>query len=181
VKTGRPIPKLWLPILLAVAFPVGAGSVLETEKEFDGVIEKPEKQQELAVGPPPYPRDSDLVEVHIPELSGRLRYALDMENLTVAKDGIVRYTMVISSAAGARNVFFEGIDCGQRRFKTYAYDTGDGEFREKKGPRWQRIANRGSQSFRDELRQGYFCGRFGSARPPQEIRARLRGDVTLDL
>ena len=137
----------------------------------EGIEEAPDwEEQEAPL--PAYPDVRSLVELPVPQAGPGYTFGIVLDALGVGDDEVVRYTVVIRSAGGARNVLFEGLRCGANEFKTYAYGRPDGSFRPVRAPRWQRITDRGVMAFRGELAHGYFCAGFG---PQSErvIRRRL--------
>ena len=168
-------------LLLVLILPaVAAAETFELETPGAIDIQEPEPWQEQEVALPPYPAEDDLVAVTSDRLRAGMTLELDRRHLAVGNDGVVRYTVVVASARGARNVFFEGIDCRERRYKTYAYGHGGRTLRSRTNPQWERIPLRGTRSFRKDLSEGYFCERFGHARSRGDIMDRLDGAMTLD-
>lgn len=181
VKATSILPVLTLVLVLGLSLQTGlADDFFEEVPDFAGDFEK-EPWQEEEVPLPPFPEERDLLKFTVPQASSRVSYAIDTGNLQVGDDGVVRYTVIISTSSGARNVFFEGIRCDERTYKTYAYGHDGESFRKRSAPRWRPIPLRGNQSFRRDLHGAYFCNRFGVVRTPEEIMTRLRGGFTLDL
>lgn len=88
-------------------------------------IEDPEAWKEIMANLPPYPRESDLVEINLPSRGDRFTTFIDGKNLQVGeKDRVVRYTVLIRSPRGVDNVIAEGIRCGTREYRQYATGTG---------------------------------------------------------
>ena len=65
---------------------------------------------EQTVAPPAYPKAESLAEFHGAGTSSN-RFFVDVDTLSIGKDGVVRYVLVVRSAGGAENVSFEGIRC----------------------------------------------------------------------
>ncbi|MDZ7754320.1 MAG: CNP1-like family protein [Gammaproteobacteria bacterium] len=170
---------LSLGLLLSLSLAAVGDDFLQGPEDHRDYSREPWREEETSL--PPFPQTRHLMELNVPQVSGRLRYAIDAENLSVGDDGVVRYTVVVSSSSGARSVFFEGLRCSERTYKIYAYGHGGDSFRRRQDPQWQPIPRRGSQAFRDDLRRSQFCDRFGNVRPRHEIIRHLRGDFTLDL
>jgi len=52
----------------------------------------------------------------------RLRHYIDGRHISVGADEVVRYTLVLESRSGVRNLSFEGLRCTPNgAFKVYAY------------------------------------------------------------
>ncbi|MDR2678814.1 MAG: CNP1-like family protein, partial [Zoogloeaceae bacterium] len=95
----------WRVLLAGVAlcsFSTQAGFLggLGDEEDYD--TEKPEwKENEVAL--PPYPQDGDLISLYV-SATAQNRFFVDLANLSVGSDGVVRYTLVVISPSGVRNV-----------------------------------------------------------------------------
>jgi hypothetical protein len=144
-----------------------------------GVVEG-EAWKEGALSLPAWPRDSDLVE-WVPEgTAADLRYFVDVANLRLDPSGeVVRYTLVVQSPTGTRNVSYEGIHCTLRgAYKVYAYGI-DGHFERVPPADWAKIEEIGQESFRDDLHRHRFCvPRETQARPVKDMIRALRGRVS---
>lgn len=68
---------------------------------------------------PSYPQDARLKRFFVSSASDN-RFYLDPASLSIGKDGIVSYTLVIVSPSNARTVSFEGIRCNSKEFRRYA-------------------------------------------------------------
>lgn len=143
-------------------------------------IEEAEEWKEGRVDLPPWPRDADLLEIH-PEIApGPFRFFVDERSLRVVpKDAVVRYTLVVESANGTRNVSFEGIRCTLRgAYRVYAYGTG-GRFSPIGPSDWLPIPIKGTEAYREDLRRNRFCvPRETRARTLTEIKRALRDQGT---
>lgn len=129
---------------------------------------------------PPWPRETDLVEYR-PDLPGTtFRFYVDDRSLSRdPKDAVVRYTLVVESPSGTRNVSFEGIRCNLKgAYRTYAYGV-DGHF-EPLGPSdWLPLAEKGPEAYRKDLWRNRFCvPRETRPRTLTEIRRALRDQGT---
>ena len=95
--------------------------------------------QEGATRIPDYPKDKNLIPFEVDGLDRPYRYFVDTVSLsTGSEDRVVRYTVVIESPTGVRNVYHEGVLCENRQYKTYAVGTSDGTFRRTQGSQWRR-------------------------------------------
>ncbi len=131
-----------------------SGDLADQDNPF---VEGPEwKETKLKL--PAYPKDGDLMEMEVDDHSDRFTYYLDEKSLTVSKeDYVVRYTMVVESSRGTRNVFYEGIRCNTEEYKTYAFGAGKGKLRARKKPEWRPVLETGRTRFRAHMMQYYFC------------------------
>jgi hypothetical protein len=112
--------------------------------------------KEQAVVIPSYPRAEDLIEVDLSLYEFPYALFIDSKSLSVGKDGVVRYTVVLRSANGVENVSYEGIRCRHSKVQRYAYGSG-GEFRPVRNREWRFIRKDGQDRFRTELVNDYFC------------------------
>lgn len=95
--------------------------------------------KELTVPPPPAFDLGKLVTFEVSPGSS-LVYGVDPASISISHaDGIVRYVMVASSAAGARNVMYEGLRCATGEFKTYARYSTEGGWKAVGQPEWRSL------------------------------------------
>ncbi len=149
-----------------------AGSVLSPclaeDDAFDGIprfLPGPEWQEQNAVLPA-YPRDGNLVEVALDHPEVTYRVLLDRKALSSDEDGVVRYTAVLESRAGTRNVIYEGIRCSNGSYKQYAFG-GNGRLDPLADPRWEELPQYGEGLYRRVLAEYYMCS---ASRLPLKVR-----------
>ena len=84
--------------------------------QFDFEFENEKPWVELAAQLPPTPKAENLIEFNVSSAT-RNRHFVDTASISVGEDKVVRYTVVIEAAGGAKNVLFEGMRCetGERR------------------------------------------------------------------
>jgi hypothetical protein len=93
---------------------------------------------EADVPPPAY----DISKLLIFEVtrSSPLVYGVDPASLSISKaDGVVRYVVVASSPAGAKNVMYEGLRCSTGEVKIYARAKPDGSWVAVVNPEWKSV------------------------------------------
>jgi len=171
----------FVPVFFVLAA-LGAASAAQAEKDrfgygpekFDFDPTLVEQWKEAQVPPPAYPDDRDLLAVPLPP-SDSVKAYLDAQSLSRALDRVGRYTLVVESPAGARSVFFEGIRCETREYKTYAIGA-DGALKPVKQPKWQPIPYLERNALRFTLYKHYVCDDASSARTPQELIPLLKYD-----
>jgi len=114
-----------------------------------------EEEREEAVVVPPLPDVRQLIALD----SGfeGYRYFLDPGSLSIADHRTVRYAVVVESPNGVRNVLYEGIQCGSRQYKTYAYAAGEGPYQTTTAPEWKPIRGTTAFTYRRDLQEFYFC------------------------
>jgi hypothetical protein len=129
---------------------------------------------------PPWPKDSDLVEFSVDDPSSQFRQYIDARHLSVGSDGVVRYTLVVESRSGARNVSFEGLRCTPHgAFKIYAYGS-DGRF-EKTQSEWRAIHGRPDDKIHRDLHELILCiPRKFEPRSPRNMIHAMRARVLHD-
>jgi hypothetical protein len=132
---------------------------------------KQSKEDEIVL--PDYPAGKDLQVFTLSSMDTVKRY-LDTASLSVGNDGVVRYTLVVEMASGSRNVFYEGIRCNTREYKTYAVGTLDKSFSRLKRPQWRRIMLYEKNINRGALYRHFFCDDFNNARPLIDIDHTVR-------
>lgn len=87
-----------------------------------------------------------------------LQFAVDPASLSVGSDGVVRYTIVITSPSGARNVNYEGIRCDTYEWRLYAsLDADHNGWDQTVANDWARIENGSLNAYHAALYQDYFC------------------------
>jgi len=170
---------LILAPLLCGAAPAGAENnfKLDPEPIRPSNIQEGAERQEAAVILPPWPRDQDLL-AFIPEgPQSPFKFFIDGKNLRIDEPiAAVRYTLVIESPSGGRNVSYEGIRCTLKGlWKTYAYGS-DGAFAKAPAAEWQPLSTGPSDAYRDDLRRHYLCvPRETRTRPLKDILRALQG------
>jgi hypothetical protein len=123
---------------------------------------------------PPAPVDADLRPVTLRNLTDN-KVELDGKALAVTPDAIVRYTLVVTSPQGARNVSYEGIRCDPAEWKTFALGRSDGTWATPSQSEWQAVEERGYNAIRFTLAKDYFCGLNGTPlKDANAIFARMR-------
>jgi hypothetical protein len=133
---------------------------------YDESLEEKWKESDVIV--PSYPRDSDLIPVTLAK-SFTLKIYLDSKSLSQAADRVVRFSLIVESPSGARNVFYDGMRCETREYKTYAIGSAENRFEPVKDPQWQRIPMLEFNSFRHYLYRHYVCDDYSTARSPAAL------------
>jgi len=163
--------RLLLYLALTVAtFPLEAkGEQLGAEPdyfEFDESLV--EKWQESEVTLPSYPKEQDLLPMALP-VTDTLKIFIDRASLSRGADRVARFTLVAESPSGARSVFYDGIRCETREYKTYALGSTEQTFTPVKNARWRRITQPALNAFRYHLYRNLICDAHSSARVPEEL------------
>jgi len=99
--------------------------------------EKPLQEDKVKL--PPAPKVEDLIEFDAGPTRRGFEHFVDGATLSLGEDGVIRYTLVITSNAGARNVTYEGIRCTTAERKVYAFGRRNGTWSEARDLEWRRI------------------------------------------
>ena len=97
---------------------------------------------------------------------------LDPASLTTGADRVVRYTVVMVSSTGIRNVTYEGLHCGERNYRRFAYGI-DGAWQPVRDSTWQRITGHGLNRYRKLLYEDYLCDTSRGYQDAAELVRRL--------
>lgn len=180
--TTRGARRALVPLALAAALALTAcghnrTGDLEDKLLMDPFNDKPFKEEAVTFPAPPVDRDAVPFEV-----GGRsdspLRFAIDPKSVSIGEDNIVRYTVLITSKTGARNVNYEGLRCDTAERRIYATlrndtnqwvgnravdmnesantDTASLNAYKAAGD-WQRVGNGGPTDYASALMRSYFC------------------------
>lgn len=144
---------------------------------FDDSQVEPWQEQTLEV---PVLSEAGLARIQIDHGPvGAMQYFIDLDTLSVnAEDDVVRYWLVTESGGRRTNVLYEGINCSERKFKTYAYASPrrTSLIRHVKSPRWEEVRGRSARDFHYELLEDYYCAR-GRPLPLNMIHTAVRGGI----
>jgi hypothetical protein len=133
------------------------------EQDFD---ENTKAWQEIQARLPPYPKAENLIPFEVSSATSN-RFFVDFPSVSAGADGVVRYSVVVRSPAGAETVSFEGMRCENGERKLYAFGRSDGkgggEWSRNRYAKWERIKERQQTSYQRELFFHYFCTLDGAA------------------
>lgn len=105
---------------------------------------------------PAFPSDKDLREFFVSELTAH-KFLIDATSLSVGKDGVVRYTLVVRTSGGAVNISFEGMRCKTQELKIYATGRKDGTWLRARNSGWRQIQDKPINRQHAALWQDLFC------------------------
>ena len=129
---------------------------------------------EVEVKLPPHSKPGNLIRFEVSSASSN-RFYIDPDSVSVGGDGVVRYTLVIRSAAGAENISYEGIRCETREQKYYAFGRRDGNWSSAQSPEWRYIEYKEINRQHGVLYLDYFCpDKRRPVGPPPVIIRRLK-------
>lgn len=160
-----------LPAILMTlpALAIAAATVAEQDA-LDG--EKP-VWQESAINLPAAPKKENLLSFYVSP-TATIDFAIDAKSVSVDKDGVVRYTLVAISRAGATNISYEGIRCQSAEKKLYAFGQPDGSWSRARRDSWDVIRENNANRQHATLALEYFCDGGTIAGKAETIVERLR-------
>jgi hypothetical protein len=138
----------------------------------DADAEADKDWREIEARIPAYPRSENLVEFDVD--GSPHRFYIDAPSLSIGRDGVVRYTLVMRTAGGATNVTHEGIRCEVRRQKYYAVGNQDGTWTPARNPHWRRIEFQDPDRRHLSLVDNFLCAQREPLGPEQAVLQRLR-------
>jgi hypothetical protein len=105
------------------------------------------------------------------------QFFIDPASISVGKDGVVRYTVVVEASGGARTVNYEGLHCETRERRLYAFGQPDGSWVESQGSSWIPVHKQGHRmlnGYPAVLFDEYFCIDRVPVSGPEAAVERLR-------
>ncbi len=175
IKTNR--------ILLACVFVIATADAVSAEDitVFPDALDRYEPTEkdiwkESRITLPPYPLDRNLISVPLPERDN-LKIYIDEKSISLLPDRAIRFSLIVESPTGARNVFYDAIRCETKEYKTYAFGTTKSTFQLVKNPKWRKIPYYPTNAFRYHLYEYVVCGKDGSALPPEELVRIIKYDL----
>jgi hypothetical protein len=127
---------------------------------------------EAQVPPPPYPRNSDLAEFKLRNPTSN-RFLVDTSSITVGKDAIIRFVLVIRTSGDETSVRFSGVRCSDREWKDYAFADADKKWKVDANAQWHPIQELRYNNYQDTLYGDFFClgrGIWSSGKPVGDAR-----------
>ena len=131
------------------------GRLTDIDNGYKEELEVPWVEIETKVKTPP--KADDLTRLDILALPAGMTLYADFKNIDINdKDRVIRTWLVVRSDDGAYNGTYEGLRCGTREYKIYAYDNPKRSQRLRviNVPRWRKVRDSG---YRSELMQDYLC------------------------
>jgi hypothetical protein len=122
--------------------------------------EKP--AEEIEVKFPASPQAENLIPFIVSATTDN-QFMIDGESLNVSGNGVLRFTLVIVSPSGARNVSYEGMNCSTGERRLYAFGRPDGTWSKARNDQWTRIAREHAQSPPCGALYRVFLPRWGDA------------------
>lgn len=85
------------------------------------------------------------------------QYLVDPTSIKIGEDGVIRFTLVVKSSAGAMNVSYEGIRCATSERKLYALGRDDKTWTQPRVSEWQKLDFVRQFYAQRELSKNIFC------------------------
>lgn len=124
--------------------------------QFEFEFDQDKSWSEVATQLPPYPQAGSLIPFNVSSAT-RNRHFVDADSVSVGADKVIRYTVVIEAAGGAKNVSFEGLRCESGERRLYAYGHPDGTWSKARNAGWEDIKFRSLLSYHKALYEDHFC------------------------
>lgn len=105
---------------------------------------------------PAYPDEKNLMAFNAGAVSGN-KYFVDTTSIKIGEDGVIRFSLVIRSSAGALNVSYEGIRCATSERKVYALGRNDKTWAQPRVSEWQKLDIVRQFYAQRELSKNIFC------------------------
>lgn len=112
------------------------------------------KESEIKL--PPLPKDENLLQFEA-DAASPYHFYIDTHALSIGKDEVVRYTLVVKTPSGATNISYEGMRCDVGQIKIYAYARGRVAWVRTRHPEWREFHSQPSGRYRRVLKYDYFC------------------------
>ena len=128
---------------------------LPTHRYAEPDSDAPEQIEEQ-IALPALPKEADLIEFYVSAPAAN-RFFIDGANLSVGKDGIVRYTLVVKTSGGAVNTTFEGMRCKTGEYRQYASGRADGTWATARTAAWRPVENKTINRHHAALSRDLFC------------------------
>lgn len=181
-SNSPPVDKRWLNgvqlFILAAFLLCGSGTALAQLPAEDESDEPDKPWKEVAIELPAAPRQENLLPFYV-SATATQAFSIDARSVTVGTDGVVRYTLVASSEAGAKNVSYEGIRCASFEKKLYAFGQPGGTWTRSRRDQWERISINAANRQHAALAKDYFCLEKTVAGKAEEMVDRIRYQRTL--
>jgi hypothetical protein len=158
-RTGTELERGYQLAILLFAMATGMSSSVHADEEtgWQGTpFVEPPSWKENVPQLPAYPENDRLLEFPADLPGYDFRVFIDPDSLSVGGDRVVRYTLVIVSSSGARNISFEGVHCGKHEYRRYAYGF-DGAWKPIEASPWQKVTDNGMDHYRYILYWDYLC------------------------
>jgi hypothetical protein len=164
--------------LVALAIALTAGAAVAQSRFEEDFDDKDKQWQEIELQLPAAPKQENLLTFYVSPTATQ-SFAIDPQSLTVGADGVIRYTLVAVSDAGAKSISYEGIRCMSYERKLYAFGRTDGSWSRSRRDQWERINTHAANRQHAVLFKNYFCREQTVAGKAEDMIRRIRDNKTL--
>ena len=149
----------------------------DSTRDYQGQPETPFSEEKTSI--PERIDMDDLQEFKVGANDPQFRYYIERGSLHTGNDNVTRFVVVIRSHSGATNSSFEGMRCGVRLYKTYAYGNAEKLYPATETP-WQTIPMDELTDYRAALYEDLICNLLtGTSNPPDTIFRAMAQNRTL--
>ena len=173
------IRRLLLLGLLGLSATAWAAQECDTRKYYEcyDYQETPQEAWKEEKYTLPAPPDADKLIPFEVNVANANRFFVDPDSISIGKDGVVRFTVVIESSSGARTVNYEGLRCETRERRLYAFSQPNGQWAENPGATWMAVhkqQHKMHNGYPGVLFDEYFCVNREPVASPAVAIERLR-------
>lgn len=147
-------------------------SKLPTTSGFEDDYEV-KQWQEIETKLPAAPKAENLQSFYV-GAAVEHKFFVDAESLSVGSDGVVRYTLLVQTSGGAKNISYEGMRCETRERRVYAFGQPDGSWTKARSNGWVKVRDVGVNRYHAALFLDFFCPGGVITRDVNEIRRLMR-------
>jgi hypothetical protein len=163
--TDRRVSKFCLRIVF-IFLSMGASAA-----EFDSEYEI-KQWEEIESRLPGFPKPENLTPFFV-SMTTDNRFMVDRDSISVGTDGVVRYTLVVSSSSGAQNVSYDGLRCSSAERRLYAFGRSDRTWSKARSNQWAKIQESTLNRHHAALYSEYFCPAGSIVRDADDARMAL--------
>jgi len=169
MKSGLFPGNRYYGVLLVCLLAGQAAAVEEGEYGWEPrSFQAPEPWRELDSELPAYPQEKQLVDTGVSTAALPYTIYVDAPSISVDEDQVVRYTVVIVSDDGIWNVSNEGLHCGKKAYRRYAYGM-NGEWQKLADSPWLPLDGAGINAYRKTFYMDYMCDPTKPFLQPEQI------------
>ena len=172
ITSARPVlarAALALAVLLA-------GGPLAAQQRMFGLIGEPQpREATLPVSLPPFAA-ARLIAV---DTGSRHRVEIDAQSLAVDQERLVRYSLLVTTAGGARNLTYEALRCDTRERRVMAVGRRDDSWSVTPDSPWRPVVRTNAADLHHAEIAARLCEGAAAASPqPARLVERLQADLT---
>lgn len=142
-------------------------------KPFKDEFESDKPWVEQLTQLPAYPDAKNLMAFDAGSATSN-QYLVDTTSIKIGEDGVIRFSLVIKSSAGALNISYEGIRCATSERKVYALGRNDKTWAQPRVSEWQKLDFVRQFYAQRELAKNIFCPHRQIVSTPEEAIQALR-------